>query len=70
MGTRLLLIGIVFLTAAGFPKQAQAAARPLPMPEAAQIPRRVAAEYPRLEALYTHLHAHPELSLREEQASR
>jgi hippurate hydrolase len=70
MGTRLLL-WTVFLAAAEFPTavQAQAAARATQVPQSALIPRRVAAEYPRLEALYTHLHAHPELSLREEQTA-
>jgi amidohydrolase len=34
-------------------------------PLAADLERRIAAEYPRLEALYRQVHAHPELSLQE-----
>ncbi len=34
-----------------------------------EIDRRVKAEYPSLEALYKHLHTHPELSLQEEQTA-
>jgi metal-dependent amidase/aminoacylase/carboxypeptidase family protein len=33
--------------------------------QAAQVHHRIEADYPRLEALYKHLHAHPELSLQE-----
>jgi hippurate hydrolase len=33
------------------------------------VNQRLAADYPRLEALYKHLHAHPELSLHEEQTA-
>jgi hippurate hydrolase len=35
----------------------------------ASVEKRAAAEYPSLEALYKHLHAHPELSLEEEQTA-
>jgi hippurate hydrolase len=34
-----------------------------------EITRRVEAQYPALEALYKHLHSHPELSLQEEQTA-
>jgi hippurate hydrolase len=42
--------------------------RPVPpalKEEAAQVNQRIEADYPRLEALYRYLHAHPELSLHE-----
>src|SRR3954464_4617356 len=35
----------------------------------AEIRKRLNADYPRLDALYKHFHAHPELSLQEEQTA-
>src|SRR4051812_33044517 len=35
-----------------------------------EITVQIADQYPELEALYRHLHTHPELSLREQQTSR
>jgi metal-dependent amidase/aminoacylase/carboxypeptidase family protein len=35
----------------------------------AEIRKRIDADYPRLDALYKHFHAHPELSLQEEQTA-
>ena len=35
-----------------------------------QVSAQVAEAYPRLEPLYKHFHAHPELSLREEKTSQ
>src|SRR5438105_4663575 len=37
--------------------------------EIAAVNRRIAVEYPRLEALYKEIHSHPELSLQEEQTA-
>jgi hippurate hydrolase len=37
--------------------------------QAAEVNRRIAADYPYLEGLYQHFHAHPELSLQEEQTA-
>jgi hippurate hydrolase len=49
---------------------ASGAKTPAAMPEmVAEIKKRVTADYDRLEALYKHIHTHPELSLIEEQTA-
>jgi len=47
--------------------QCQALKGPALNAAVASVEKRAAAEYPSLESLYKHLHAHPELSLGEEQ---
>src|SRR5437660_213600 len=43
--------------------------KPAPKKLAAAVSRQVAGDYASLEALYKHLHSHPEVSLKEEQTS-
>ena len=58
------LTGLLFV--AGFvPAKARAVTADL----SAEITRNVATDYPSLEALYQHLHAHPELSLQEKETA-
>src|ERR1051325_3523753 len=47
-----------------------ATAAPASPPGHAEITARIAEALPRLEPLYKHLHAHPELSSREEQTAQ
>jgi hippurate hydrolase len=66
-----VLVAAVGLLAGPLPGGSQAAGpEDAARPElAAEINRRVADNYPALEALYKHLHSHPELSLQEEQTA-
>lgn len=63
MNLRLSLVGLVVAFAAS--STAQQPARPQP----ADLKKRIAADYERLDALYKHIHANPELSLQEEKTA-
>jgi hippurate hydrolase len=61
-------LGILLAGANRAPAQAREAVQGSPKALVAEIRKRAAEDYPRLDALYKHLHSHPELSLKEEQS--
>jgi amidohydrolase len=63
VGVLALLIG------AGSPARPQPEAADAPAQPIADIKKRIADDYEHLDALYKHLHTHPELSLQEEQTA-
>ena len=63
-GYRLLLLAGCFVAATATAKEPPAVVESVP-----DLKGKIEAEYPRLYALYQHLHSHPEVSLKEEQTA-
>lgn len=62
-------IVVAMVVAASATGLAEPPAKPQAAERVAELKKRIADDYPRLEALYKHIHSHPELSLQEEQTA-
>jgi hippurate hydrolase len=69
LATQPLLLALAALALAAGPARTQPDAAAEARQRAGEIGRLIDSEYPSLEALYKHLHLHPELSLHEEQTA-